>query len=108
MQQGAPVPSLTEGPALRSLATLLLLALIVAAVAALFVYAPVGPAQGTPDTSAVFVDITPGTSTHSIAAKLERAGVIRSRYAFELLRLLKGGRLVAGEYRFNHPAPATE
>ena len=93
---------------MKFLGTLLLLGLVLAAVAAFFIYYPVGPAQGTPDSSAVFVDIAPGTSTHTIAAKLEQARVIRSRYAFELLRLVKGGRLVAGEYRFNHPAPATE
>jgi UPF0755 protein len=93
---------------LKFLATLLLVVLIVAAAAAFLIYAPVGPAQGTPDKSATFVDIAPGTGTHTIAAQLEHAGVIRNRYAFELLRLVKRGRLVAGEYRFNHPAPATE
>jgi UPF0755 protein len=92
---------------LKFLATLLLVVLVVAA-AAFLIYAPVGPAQGTPDKSATFVDIAPGTGTHAIAAQLEHAGVIRNRYAFELLRLVKRGRLVAGEYRFNHPAPATE
>jgi UPF0755 protein len=92
---------------LKFLASLLLLALLVAAVAAYLVYAPTGPAAGSP-ASAVFVDIAPGTPSRGIAAELEQAGVIRSRYAFELLRLFKGGRLVAGEYRFDHPAPATE
>lgn len=97
-----------EGSALKFLVTLLLLVLIVAAAAAFLVYSPIGPPEGTPDSSATFVDIAAGTGTHAIAAQLEHAGVIRSRYAFELLRLFKGGRLVAGEYRFNHPAPATE
>ena len=41
-----------------------------------------------------------------MAALLETAGVIRSRYAFDLLRLVKGGRLRAGEYRFDRPASA--
>jgi UPF0755 protein len=93
---------------LKFLATLLLLALVVAAVAAFLIYTPVGPTAGNPDNSAVFVDIAPGTGTHAIATQLENAGVIRSRYAFDLLRLWKRGRLVAGEYRFDHPAPATE
>jgi len=92
---------------LKFLASLLLLALIVAAAAAYLIYMPVGPAVGNPN-SAVFVDIAPGTSATAIAAQLEGAGVIRSRYAFDLLRFVRRGRLVAGEYRFDHPAPATE
>jgi UPF0755 protein len=93
---------------LKFFATLLLLALLVAALAAFVVYAPVGPPANTPDSNAIYVDIAPGTGTQTIAAQLEQAGVIRSRYAFDLLRAVKGGRLLAGEYRFNHPAPATE
>lgn len=87
--------------------SLLLLALIVAAAAAYLIYMPVGPAAGNP-ASALFVDIAPGTSATAIAAQLEGAGVIRSRYGFDLLRFVRRGRLVAGEYRFDHPAPATE
>jgi UPF0755 protein len=89
---------------LKFLAFLLLLVSVVAAAAAYLVYVPVGPTGNAP----VFVDIAPGTSATSIAAQLEQAGVIRSRYAFDLLRLIRHGRLVAGEYRFDHPAPATE
>ena len=72
---------------------------------------PFGPPEGTSDAQAVFVEITPGMGTQGIATQLERAGVIRNRYGFELLRILHlrgGGSLKAGEYRFNHPAPATE
>ncbi len=87
---------------------LLLLALIAAALLAGAVYAPAGPPEGTPDDKAVFVDIAPGTGTQAIATQLEQAGVIRSRFIFDLLRLKPGGKLLAGEYRFNHPAPATE
>ena len=43
-----------------------------------------------------------------IGRQLERAGIIRSRYAFDLLRAFRRGKLKAGEYRFDHPAPATE
>jgi UPF0755 protein len=93
---------------LKFFAFLLLLALLCAALAAYAVYAPVGPPEGTSDDNAIYVDIAPGTGSPAIAAQLERAGVLRSRYAFDLLRLLKGGKLIAGEYRFNHPAPATE
>jgi len=88
--------------------SLLLIALVCAAVAAYAVYAPIGPPANTPDRQAIYVDIAPGTGAQAIAAQLEQAGVLRSRYAFLLLRAVKGGKLIAGEYRFNHPAPATE
>jgi UPF0755 protein len=84
---------------LKFFATLLLLILLAAAAAAYVVYAPYGP------TTETFVDIPPGTGATAIATRLERAGIIRSRYAFDLLRLRKGGTLKAGEYRFDHPAP---
>ena len=87
---------------MKFLGTLLLLLLIAAAVAAGVIYLPYGP------TTETFVDIAPGTSTESIAAQLERSGVIRSRYGFYLLRLTKGGRLQAGEYRFDHKLPMTD
>jgi UPF0755 protein len=90
------------------LATLLLIALVLAALAAYSIDTPLGPPAGTSDDKAIFVDIAPGTGTQAIAAQLEHAGVIRNRYAFDLLRIVKGGTLLAGEYRFNHPAPATE
>jgi UPF0755 protein len=93
---------------LKFLASLLLLALVAAALAAYAIYAPTGPPAGTADAQATYVDIAPGTGTQAMATQLEQAGVLRSRYAFDLLRLLKGGRLVAGEYRFNHPASAPE
>jgi UPF0755 protein len=93
---------------LKVFASLLLIALVCAAVAAYAVYAPIGPPAGTSDPQATYVDIAPGTGTQAIAAQLEQAGVLHSRYAFLLLRTVKGGKLIAGEYRFNHPAPATE
>jgi UPF0755 protein len=67
---------------------------------------PFGPRRET------FVEIAPGTSTRQIGIDLERQGIIRSRYAFYLLRMLEGaadgGTLKAGEYRFNHPARVGE
>jgi UPF0755 protein len=92
---------------LKFLTTLLPIALVVAAFAAWAMYAPIGPAAGTSDQAATYVDIAPGTGTKSIAAQLEEAGVLRSRYAFDLLRVVKGGKLIAGEYRFNQPATAS-
>ena len=79
-----------------------------AALAAYATYTPFGPPAGTSDAHAIFVDIAPGTPTPALATQLQRAGVIRSRYAFDLLRLLKRGRLTAGEYRFNQPATAVQ
>ncbi|MDE3105038.1 MAG: endolytic transglycosylase MltG [Acidobacteriota bacterium] len=87
-------------------ALVLLLALALAGAAAL-VYLPYGPTAASDD-DATFVEIAPGTTSSAMAAQLEHAGVLRSRYSFLLLRMVHGGRLKAGEYRFNHPAPATE
>ena len=81
---------------------LLLLVVIAGAVVGYWMVVPAGPSTET------FVDIPSGTGSEAIAAQLEQAGVIRSQYGFDLLRLLKGGRLRAGEYRFDHPAPMTE
>jgi UPF0755 protein len=86
-------------------ASLLLLTLLVAAVAAWLIYAPFGPAA---NANPIYVDIAPGTGTQSIAAQLQNAGAIRSHYAFLILREFKAGTLKAGEYRFDHPAPVTE
>ena len=55
-----------------------------------------------------FVDIASGTGSGGIAGDLEQAGVIHSRYAFLVLRLIKGGTLQAGEYRFDHPVAISE
>ena len=76
--------------------------LLAAGAAAYVVMTPYGPATET------FVDIPPGTGTAGIAARLEKAGVIRSRYLFEAWRWHKGGTLRAGEYRFDHPATVGE
>ena len=87
---------------MRLLKFLFVLALIGAGVFAWYFYLPFGPSQET------FVDIPPGTGTSGIALQLEKAGVIRSRYAFEAMKEVHGGRLLAGEYRFDHAAPVAE
>jgi UPF0755 protein len=81
---------------------ILLLAAIAAAGAAWLILTPYGPENET------FVEIEPGLSTLEIGQKLEAAGVIRSQFGFDLLRWVKRGKLMAGEYRFDHPAPVTE
>lgn len=86
----------------RLLLVAVLLALVVAGGAAWLVYTPFGPEQET------FVDIAPGSSAVHIGRQLEEAGVIRSRYAFYLVRRLKRGKLLAGEYRFDHPVTVND
>ena len=77
---------------------LLLLLLLALGAGAWFLLAPAGPHLET------FVQIEPGTSSKVMGRLLEERGIIRSRYAFEVVRLLKHGTLKAGEYRFDHPA----
>jgi UPF0755 protein len=77
-------------------------AVLATGAAAWLVLTPFGPETET------FVDLTPGSSTMRIGRQLEKAGVVQSRYAFDLLRLWNRGKLQAGEYRFDHPASATE
>jgi len=87
-------------------AKLLRLALLVlflaAGAAAWLVFAPFGPTQET------FVELTPGSSTLRMSHRLQAKGIIRSQYAFDLVRWWKRGTLKAGEYRFDHPASVTE
>jgi UPF0755 protein len=87
---------------MRVLKLLLILALLAGAATIYFVYLPFGPASET------FIDIAPGTGTAGIAAQLQRAGIIRSKFALDGLKEAKQGSLKAGEYRFDHPAPLTE
>jgi UPF0755 protein len=79
-----------------------LLALLAAGAAAWLVLAPFGPNRET------FVELAPGFSTERMGQKLESAGVVRSRFAFDLVRWWKRGTLRAGEYRFDHPVAVTE
>jgi UPF0755 protein len=76
---------------------LLLLAGLAAGGAAWLMLTPYGPSTET------FVTIPPGSSAISIARRLEAAGVVRTRYAFDLVRAYHHGTLLAGTYRFDHP-----
>lgn len=87
---------------MKFVAIVLLLLVIGVAIVGGVIYLPYGPSAET------FVDIPPGTGTEAIAAQLEKSGVVRSRYGFDILRLAKGGTLKAGEYRFDHPVPMTD
>jgi UPF0755 protein len=81
---------------------ILLLGALAAAGVAWLVLTPYGPDTET------FVEIEPGSSALAIGRKLEDAGIVRSHFAFDLVRWFKRGNLKAGEYKFDHPAPVTE
>ncbi len=91
----------SSGAAGLLLAAFLVL-LLAAGAAAWMVVTPYGPESET------FVEVAQGSSTARIGQQLEAAGVVRNRYTFDLLRYWKRGTLRAGEYRFDHAAPATE
>ena len=80
----------------------LLVLLLSAGAAAWLLYTPFGPETES------FVEVAPGSSTLRIGRQLESAGVVRSQYAFDLLRWVKRGTLRAGEYRFDQPATPAE
>jgi UPF0755 protein len=80
----------------------LMAGLAAGAAAAWLVLTPYGPETET------FVDVAPGSSAIRIGRQLETAGVVRSRFAFDLMRWFRPAKLQAGTYRFDHPAPVTE
>ena len=88
--------------AARVLLGVLLLALLAVGAAVWLLIVPFGPQSET------FVELAPGSSSAQIGQQLEAAGVVQSRFAFDLFRLWKRGTLQAGEYRFDHPAPLAE
>jgi UPF0755 protein len=81
----------------KILGVLILLLLLVAGAGAYLLYVPVTPP------GEVFLDLPVGTGSSAMAQRLQDAGVVRSKYAFLLLRVWKGGLLKAGEYRFAEP-----
>ena len=86
----------------RFLLVVLLLAVLILSFAAWrALTVPAGPPAET------FVQVVPGMGSRTIAAALADRGIIRSRYAFYLWRLVRGGTLKAGEYRFQEQVPLT-
>lgn len=59
---------------------------------------PAGPSTET------FVEVVPGMGSRTIGSMLAEHGIVRSRYAFDLWHVLRGGTLKAGEYRFQQLA----
>lgn len=85
-----------------TLLVLFLVLLAAAGGAAWSIFTPFGPETET------FVEIAPGTSAARIGSELESAGIVRTRYAFDAVRMWKHSTLRAGEYRFDHPADVLE
>jgi UPF0755 protein len=76
----------------------LLLTLLAVALGTRELILPAGPPTET------FVEVVPGMGSRAIGALLAEHGIVRSRYAFDLWHVLRGGTLKAGEYRFEQPA----
>lgn len=97
---------LERGTDMRRVLLFLLLLVILGTVGVIL--ALYGPYQGFPS-GGVYVDIPHGASQRAIARLLDENGVVRSRWAFELLcRSRKRRTLEAGEYFFDHPVTAFE
>jgi UPF0755 protein len=79
-----------------------LLGVLAAGAAGWLIFTPYGPSTET------FVEIAPGSSALRIGKQLRDAGVLRSEYAFYVLREWRRGTLKAGEYRFDHPLTALD
>lgn len=78
---------------------LFLLVLVLATAGAYYLLIlPFGP------TTARLVTIAPGTSVNGIAWTLQKNGIIRNRFAFDLVARVERRTLKAGVYRFDHPA----
>ena len=92
----------SRGAGVRFLKVVLVVAVLVAGVVGFLWLVPYGPSAET------FVVIAPGTGTAGIAKKLQQAGVVRSAFAFEMVKEYKQGTLKAGEYRFDHSATVGE
>ncbi|MDR2516546.1 MAG: endolytic transglycosylase MltG [Spirochaetaceae bacterium] len=57
------------------------------------------------DDRTVFIEVRPGESSFAVGQRLEKAGVIRSRYFWNLLSRYDGEFVKTGMYRFEFPAP---
>ncbi len=82
----------------RFLLVLLVLVLLTVPFLYLNLVQPASPAGET------IVEVTAGMGTRAIGALLAEHGIIRSRYAFDLWHVVRGGTLKAGEYQFVQPA----
>jgi UPF0755 protein len=86
---------------MKFLAILLLLALLVGGAAAAYAWYSIEKPYGTFSSDGIFVDVPHGASSRSVARLLEKSGVIRSAFAFDLYARRHPRRtLQAGEYFF--------
>jgi UPF0755 protein len=88
----------------KTLGKLIAVLLIAAAGVAAYLWMCIEKPYGTFPAGGVFVDLPHGASSRTVARLLERNGVIRSAFAFEIYaRRHPRRRLQAGEYLFPHP-----
>lgn len=94
---------------MRILAALILLVLLAAAAFAGYVWYSIEKPYGTIPPDGIYVDIPHGASRRTAAHILEKAGVIRNSFAFELYARRHPKRtLEAGGYLFDHPLSGKE
>jgi len=89
---------------LKILAALILVVLLAAGAAAGYIWYSIEKPYGTIPADGLYVDIPHGASRRAVAHILNKAGVIRNSFAFELYARRHPKRtLEAGEYLFEHP-----
>jgi UPF0755 protein len=94
---------------LKLLAALILLVLLAAAAAAGYVWYSIEKPYGTIPADGLYVDIPHGASRRAVAHVLEKAGVIRNSFSFELYARRHPKRtLQAGEYLFDRALSAKQ
>jgi len=94
---------------LKILAALILLILLAAGAAAGYVWYSIEKPYGSIPTDGLYIDIPHGASRRAAAHILEKAGVIRNSFAFELYARRHPKRtLQAGEYFFDHALSGKE
>ncbi len=94
---------------MKILAALILLVLLATGAAAGYVWYSIQKPYGAIPADGLYVDIPHGASRRAAAHILEKAGVIRNSFAFELYARRHPKRtLEAGEYLFDHPLAGKE
>lgn len=94
---------------MRFLLKLFLLVLLAACVAAGYLWYCIEKPFGTISAEGVFVEIPHGTSQRGVAHLLEKNGVVRNAYAFEIYARRHPKRTMeAGQYFFDHPLTGKE
>jgi UPF0755 protein len=89
---------------LRFASTVLVIALLVAAAAAGYLWYSIEKPFGTISAEGIFVDVPHGAGQRAVAHLLHKNGIIRNSFAFELYARRHPKRTIeAGEYFFDHP-----